>query len=436
MRKEIRAFYEVVEKRLDQRWLRPLLLFIHFIVALWENAKRDKLPMRTAMLTYWTSVAVVPMLLLAFALTGAAGMAASPVRELIYDTLLAGSIEEVRDVLDNLLTSTSLSALGAVGILTLLAIGAQLFFQAERAYNDILYTKPTDGLFQRFFTFYAALTMGPLLITAGFVLTNQLMEKVHLNNLSMLSNTFNYLLPSLLTAVVFCCAIRFLPSGRLSWRAVLWGGLSSALIFEAAKRGFWAYTDLLGTRDSMIRLYGSLGLLPVFLVWVNLLWTIVLLGVEVAYIRENWSQLVEHHERWVLDQHIDTRHADLFFMLSVLAVVGRRFLNGEGATRIEQIAAQLGASGREVGWTLQVLCTAELLVCTDDQRYLPAVPLESTQTRDAVVAWRTITSPQTNVRHPGQALEEQCMAALDEMLSRPLSETLLSEPLAPSLASR
>lgn len=436
MRKEIRAFYEVVEKRLDQRWLRPLLLLIHFTVALWENAKRDQLPMRTAMLTYWTSVAVVPMLLLAFTLTGAAGMAATPVRELLYDTLLAGSIEEVREVLDNLLTSTSLSALGAVGILTLLAIGAQLFFQAERAYNDILYTRPTDSLLNRFFTFYAALTMGPLLLTAGFVLTDQLMNQVHFNSLSFLSNTFSYLLPSLLTAIVFSCAIRFLPSVRLSWRAVLWGGLSSALMFEAAKRGFWAYTDLLGTTDSMLRLYGSLGLLPVFLVWVNLLWTIVLLGVEIAYIRENWSQLVDHHERWVLDQHINTRQADLFFMLSVLAVVGRSFLAGDGATSVEQITTQLGSSGREVRYTLQILCTAELLVCTDDQRYLPAVPLESTQTRQAVQAWRDITSPQTNHHHPGQALEEQCMAALDDMLSRPLAETLLSEQLSPSLASR
>lgn len=429
MRHEIQNLYRQVTEQLDTRWSQPLLAMVHFCVALWLNAKRDKLPLRAAMLTYWSSVAVVPTLLLAFALTGAAGLAASPVRDLLYDTLLVVNIQDVRQILDNLLTSTSLRALGAVGVLGVLGIGAQLFFQTERAYNDILYTRPTRGLLHRFFAFYAALTLGPLLLATGFVLTKQLSAQVHLASTPLLSNTASYVLPSLFSAVVFVGAIRFLPSAQLSWRSVLWGGLSSALLFEGAKIGFSAYMDLLGTQDSMVRIYGSLGLLPVFLIWINLLWTIVLLGVEIAYIFENWDVLVAQQERWILDQHLETRRADLFFMLAVLGIVGQRFLDGQAATAAEVVDRALGADDHQVRWTLNTLCSAGMLLRTETGQYVPAVPLDHTQTRDAVIAWRNVTAPQTHQSHPGQTLEAQCMNMLQPLLDQPLSVTLCTGQL-------
>lgn len=437
MQREIRELYGQVEQRLDQRWLKPLLTLVHFVVALWLKSQRDRLPMRSAMLTYWTSVAVVPMLLLAFALTGAAGLAAAPVRDLLYETLLAGSIEEVSAVLDGLLNSTSLSALGGVGVISIIFIGAQLFFQAERTYNDILYNAAAAGsIINRFFTFYAALTLGPLLIAAGFVLTGQLSAQVHLEQLSLLTRTVSYLLPSLVTGVVFVAALRFLPSSTLSWRAVIWGGLSSALMFEAAKRGFSIYIDLFGTKDSMTLIYGTLGLLPVFLLWINLLWTIVLLGVEIAYIRENWAQLVEQQERWVLDPHVETRQPDLFFMLSVLSVVGRRYLDASGATSTDVVCQTVGASGQHVRWTLDSLLQAGLVVKTTDGRYLPAVPLQTTPTRGAIDAWRAVTAPKTHPDHPGTPIQQRWLAALGDQLDRPLAETLLDDALPDPRAAR
>lgn len=436
MQREIRELYGQVEQRLDQRWLKPLLTLVHFGVALGLKSQRDRLPMRSAMLTYWTSVAVVPMLLLAFALTGAAGLAAAPVRDLLYDTLLAGSIDEVSAVLDGLLNSTSLSALGGVGVISIIFIGAQLFFQAERTYNDILYNAAAGNILNRFFTFYAALTLGPLIIAAGFVLTGQLTAQVHLERWPLLTRTFGYLLPSLVTGIVFIGALRFLPSSTLSWRAVIWGGLSSALMFEAAKRGFSIYIDLFGTKDSMTLIYGTLGLLPVFLLWINLLWTIVLLGVEIAYIRENWAQLVEQQERWVLDPHVETRQPDLFFMLSVLSVVARRYLDAAGATSAEQVTQSVGASGQHVRWTLEALQQAGMVVQTTDGRYLPAVPLESTPTRGAIDAWRAVTAPQTRSDHPGREIEQRWLDALGDQLDSPLVETLRPGALPDPQAAR
>ena len=404
--------------------MRPLTNVVHFIVALVQQAIRDKLSVRAAMLSYWTTVAVVPILLLAFALTGAAGFADSALRNLFYNTFLASSVEAVGAQLDQFLSRTTLNTLGVVGVISILLIGAQLYFQVEQAFNDIFYCKPKQSLINRFFGFYASITLGPLLIAGGFVVTNQVSAEVP----SFLNSLASYLLPSLITAVGLVGLIRFLPSTEVSWRAAFWGGLTSAFLFEAAKRGFGIYTNLFGTEDSMTLLYGSLGLLPVFLIWLNILWTIVLLGVEVAYVRQHWEQLVEQQQRWVMDPHAESRAPDAFFALAVTAVVCNRFLSGWGATSVGKIADTLGADTRLVLQALAVLQEAGLLLPTEDARYLPGVPLETTPTHAVLDAWREVTAPKVNPEYPGADIVQATLAVLQDQLDRPLSETMRLAP--------
>ncbi len=420
MTRQLRALYHLLSERLDQRWLRPLLMVVHFLAALGLQARHDQLPVRAAMLSYWTTVAVVPMLLLAFAMTGAIGLADDAVRELLYDTLLASSVEDVGAQLDSFLTSNSLGALGVVGVISIILIGAQLYFQTEKAYNDIFYCRPRQSVISRFFGFYAAITLAPLLIAGGFVATDRLLESA---NVGALAGVLNYMLPALLTATALVAAIRYLPSASVTWRSALWGGLTSAMLFEAAKRGFGAYTELLGTSDSMARIYGSLGLLPVFLLWLNVLWSIVLLGVEVAYVRENWALLVEQQQRWITDLHADRRRPDALFGMQVMLAVGSRFIDGDGPTSGDTIADLLEADSRHVRRSLEILEEAGLLVETSEGFYLPAVPLETLATHQVFHAWRAVTAPATGAMAP-HAIIADGMSAFDDALSAPLSQTI------------
>ena len=417
----LRQLYELIKPHREKPWARPLMTVVLFSVALWRQAVRDRLPIRAAMLSYWTTVAIVPMLLLAFAMTGAVGLTSNRVRSLMYDVLLSSSIEDVGISIDTFLSSTSLGTLGVVGVFSIMLIGAQLYFQAEKAYNDIFYCRPRQSLLNRFFGFYAALTLAPLIIAGGFVVTDQLTA---VPQATVLADIINYILPSLMTAVAFVGAIKFLPSTEVSWKAALWGGLTSALLFEAAKRGFGAYTELLGTKDSMALIYGSLGLLPVFLLWLNVLWTIVLVGVEVAYVREHWALLVEQQRQWVIDPNAERRHPDIFFALAVLHVIGNRYLCGQGACSTDQITDALGADTRHVQMTLERLEEATLVEETKDGRFRPARPLDRTPTRAIIGAWRKVTAPPIDPDHPSTDLLNESIEALANALSAPMSETM------------
>jgi membrane protein len=90
------------------------------------------------------------------------------------------------------------------------------------------------------------------------------------------------LLATLLQWLVLVMALKSLPNTDVSWRAAWWGGLASVALLTLAVRLFGLYTGAFAVDDPVHRFYGSLGALPVFLLWLYLAWLSVLLGVEVA----------------------------------------------------------------------------------------------------------------------------------------------------------
>lgn len=282
-----------------------LVELTHAAIVIVRESRHDRLAVRAAMLAFWTAVAIVPILLLGFALLGPLGLAETTgqaVRHLLYQTILAKSVEEVGRAIDQLLEATSLRTLGIVGIAGILLIGSQLFFSAELAYNDIFQSRVRRSRLLRMMQFYAAITLAPLGVAAGFLAGARL-------EADFAPGLLTRGVPVLITATVLVAAIRLLPGRRPGWMPSLAGGLVSATLFEIAKSGFGAYTDLLGTRHSMARIYGSVGFLPVFLLWLYLSWWVVLFGVELAWFLEYRHSLVEAQRRRAVDPHAGRRAA-------------------------------------------------------------------------------------------------------------------------------
>jgi len=189
-------------------------------------------------------------------------------------------------------------------------------------------------------------------------------------------------------------AIRLLPCTQVSWKSALSGGLASAFLFECGKLGFGAYIDLLGARDNLTRLYGSVALLPVFLVWTYVLWMILLFGVEIAFLVSNHGSLIEAQRRLAVDPHARRRQPDGFFAVGVMAVIAQHYLSGRGAMDVSEVIAATGADPRHVHLCLDVLEDVGLLVESDAKRYIPARPPERIPASEVLWAWRTHAAPE------------------------------------------
>lgn len=386
---------------------RRLVDGVHVGVVLVRETVRDRLHVRAAMLAYWTAVAIVPILLLGFALTGPLGLQQTTrdaVRHLLYDTMFASSVEEVGLALDQLLDAASLGTLGIIGVIGIMLIGSQLFFNAELAYNDIFRARVKRSWVLRFTLFYAALTLGPLAMAGGFVLTARLGAAAHLPAGSRL-------LPVVLSAVVFIGALRLLPCIDVKWKAALLGGLVSALLFEAAKIGFGEYLDVFGTRDNLAVVYGSVAFLPVFLLWTYVVWLVVLFGVEVAFLVQHHGSLLDAQRRLAVDPHAGRRQPDAFFALGVMSVVADHWVGGHGAMSAERVGEATGADPRHVQSVLEVLEESGLLVESEGKRYLPARPPGDIAASVVLQAWRQRAAPA--VHGPASGVVQMALSAVD-----------------------
>ena len=404
-------------------WQRTLLTSIHGGIALWRAATHDQLFVRAATLSYWTLVAIVPVLALAFALMGPLGLidtTAESIKQGLYSTVLAASVAEVGPLLDNIVGGVKLEALGVIGFLGVLVAGSKMYTSVEQAFNDIFRVRQRRRWLVRITLFYAVVTLGPLLLSAGFAATSSL-------GTTLPSGLLGRIVPISLTTAALVLAIKLLPHTEVRWRAAIAGGLICAILFESLKIGFEAYTALLGASNTMVRLYGSLALFPVFLLYVYLLWLVVLLGVEVAY--------VVHHARPLLAEERDRlrmgdiwrRRPDACFGLQVMIGLGARYLSGGGPTTGEWLIEALGAPSRAVHEALDMLETCGLLLPVEGGGYVPAQPLETLTAARVIRACRAVSVPSCDDDAPGA----QAVTAALEAISRDLDMSIAALVHAP-----
>lgn len=363
------------------RLQRRLMELVHTGVALAHKAMKDRLGLRAAMLSFWTALAVVPVLMLAFALTGPLGLtdtARVSLRSFLYETVLAESVEEVGGVLDSLLQSTSLRTVGLAGLAGLLLAGAQLYFTVERTYNELYGARVRRSPLLRFLVFYAAITLGPLLVAWGLINTTGLGDP----------GVAARLLSGVLTCGVLIAAIWLLPDTEVRWSAAFLGGVFSYLLFELAKKGFGLYMDLFGAESGIAVAFGSLAFIPFSLLWIFLVWMLVLLGVDLAYVMQHRSWQIAARQAADLDEDARPRWPDATFALAVMTLIGERFARGEGPGDPNQLSVRLGVEPAMVLTTLNVLEDAGLVVATNTGGFAPARPPDGVLGTDVLRAWR------------------------------------------------
>jgi YihY family inner membrane protein len=347
-----------------------------------REAVNDQLLVRSATLAYWSLVGIVPVLVVIAAALQPFGGTES-VRNLLYSSLLAGPVRAVGTQLDTWLAQVDFAKLGVAGLIGTLVTASRVYTAAEEAYNHLWRCNVRRSWITRMVMFYAILTVVPVLVAYGFHLSSSLRPVVGLGLLRRV-------LPAVTTAVAFGLAIRTLPDTRVRWMPAAVGGAFSAVLFEGAKAGFGAYTDVLGAQDAAAAVYGSLALFPVFLLWLFVLWVTVLLGVEMAYVVQNLPELVRAEQR--LHEGGRARQADAFFAVQCAVVVTRRWLAGQGASDALSVTRALGTEPAQVQAALLALAAAGILVETEGGMVL-AGPPEGWTARDVVGRYRALSRP-------------------------------------------
>ena len=248
-----------------------------------ERFREDHLGLTASSLTFTTILALVPFFTVALAVFTAFpifGKLQDALQGWLVSSLVPDSIS--RQVLGYLTQFASkASSLGAAGFSIMLATALALILTIDRTLNDIWRVQRLRPLGQRVLIYWAAITLGPLLMGASLALTSYVMSASG-GLVKRLPDGVQLLFDSIQFVVLaggMAALYHYVPNTPVKWRHAWTGGLFVAVCIELAKKVLAVY---LGKVPTYSVVYGAFATLPILLVWIYVAWVIVLLGAVVT----------------------------------------------------------------------------------------------------------------------------------------------------------
>jgi membrane protein len=285
--------------------------------------------------------------------------------------------------------NTRSGALGMTGSVVLIFVAISMLTRIETTFNDIWGVARGRNWFMRIVLYWGVLSLAPLLLVLvlglatgpHFEATRRMIDRLPVVGTMLFSLGFQ-LLPVVVLCLAFGAFYMLMPNARVDWRAALVGGLVGGILFHLNNVVSVLYVSRVVSNS---KIYGSLGLVPVFMVGLYFSWLILLFGAQVAYAFQNRGSYIEERQVETVNQR-----GREFVALRLMTLVGRRFVQGETSPSVPEMCEELGVPTRLIQQIMQTLVAARLVVETTGTEcgYVPARPLETITCHDILLAMR------------------------------------------------
>jgi len=340
----------------------------------------DKCMLRAAALTLYLLLSLVPLVALAFAISKGFGM-----DQLVQDKLQ--ELELQREVIAhitvfarNLLEKTSGGVVAGVGIALLFWTVLQVLGNIEESFNAIWgISKPRS--FGRKCTDYSSIViLCPLLLIVSSSLTVMINKQVqfmasHFEVLGMVAPLIIRALrfsTYLIIWILFSFLYLFIPNTRVRWSTGIIAGIVAGTIFQLGQFGYVTFQIGVARYNAI---YAGFAALPLFIIWLQMSWMIVLYGAEIACAWQN----VQHYE--FLDESLRASAATRARMaLIIVRAIVARFTQGAAPFTLAELQASLALPLRLLQQELDALVACGVLAETRaaDQRAITYQPARDT----------------------------------------------------------
>ena len=346
---------------------------LRFAYRVIERFIADKCIQRASALAYASLLAIVPMVVLGFSVFTsfqAFESIAGSVSEALLEYLLPTSQQAVQAYLGTVADKTT--AISVFGIIALLLTATALLNTIEEAFNHIWRITRARAWFSKFITFWSTLTLAPILIGASITITSYFTALPVLREVAEGASYISdapFLVPWLMSSLAMATLYYVLPNTSVPFRYAVIGGLVAGALFEWTKIGFAFYVTEVANYE---HLYGALSTLPIFLIWIYLIWVIVLLGSEVVFCMQHPEQSHRQHSRF-LKPGVGQFYSHLILLRAAQALQSGQMLN------MQIMITETDVPENILQEWLDQLCEKNLLRSTmsgDESGWLPAFDVD------------------------------------------------------------
>jgi membrane protein len=223
----------------------------------------------------------------------------------------------------------STGAAGPIGLFFTFVACYSLYGAVDKVFNDIWRVHVRRSLIRKVLTFYALVTLLPVLAGVYLYWTGKLLAS---------GPAARFLGPLAIQLVALLMTNKLLPHMAVKWRAAVIGTLVTALLLEGLKWGFVTFAKKI-LLASYTGIYGPAALVPMLLVWMYASWLLVLLGAEIAHAIQNMKRLEAEDRRATGEEPFNGLVA-----AQVLATVAADYERGGRGLSVEALAQEFRLS--------------------------------------------------------------------------------------------
>ncbi|MFO0962621.1 MAG: YihY/virulence factor BrkB family protein [Phycisphaerales bacterium] len=282
------------------------------------------------------------------------------------------------ETLVNQAASIDLSGLGWVGVAVTVTSAIWLMTSIELSFNRIFRARQGRTWLRRVVLYWFVLTASPLAIAGIPLLSSLLHDAGEQPALAWFVSVARNVSGLAILWLVLFFIYTIVPAARVRLHCAAVGSFAAAVAILALKGVLVAY---FAHAFGMSKLYGSLGLVPVFMFWMYVVWLVVLLGLEVTAI----VQTLQIRGLAAGEAADDGAFADPSALVAVMEEAARQWHAGTPVTR-DSVAIALCIDDRLSGDMLEELVKAGFLAHTDADAYAPSRPPETIRADEVLAA--------------------------------------------------
>jgi len=357
------------------------LRLLRVIILAIRGFNEDKLQLRASALTFYSLLAIVPVLAMAFALAKGFGFDARLQAELL--ARFSGQQEVLLRAItfaENLLAKTRGGLMAGIGVVVLYWAVIKVLGHIEHAFNDIWNVPKSRSLWRKFSDYMTIMLICPVLVILSSSVTvfiktqiTLIVDKIALLGFfSPLIYVGFKLIPYVLIWLLFTLTYLMMPNTKVKIGSGLVAGIVAGTIYQVLQLVYINFQFLLSKYNAI---YGSFAALPLFLMWLQASWLIVLLGAEIACAHQN-------NEAYEFEQTTQRISHELKKQLSlqITHLLVTNFAQAEKPYTARQISSALEIPFRLVQTTLLDLLVSEIVSETDSETpqepaYQPALDI-------------------------------------------------------------
>ncbi len=260
--------------------------YLKVVIITIKTFSAQKIGFQAVALSFFSTMSVVPFIAVAVAVTGGFGLSGK-LKDLLYHNFENSQqiIDAVLNSAENIISTAQSSLMGLISALLFVWIVIWMMVSVERVFNNVWKVRKSRRLLKRVPFYLAVLLISPFVImvffAGSFVYSNALEYLgLDMEALSAFKTLLTWVLFAAVAILTFSAMYKFIPNAKVDYSNALRAAVLSGAAFTVVQY-LYLETQVFVTRLNAI--YGAFAAVPLFMVWINMGWFIILIGAELSY---------------------------------------------------------------------------------------------------------------------------------------------------------